>query len=131
AEGSTIVSTDTTPRPAPPRPVFGNFRKPATAGIGRLGTGPVLVLVVLFLCTYFAASRIGAGAGTLMVAVIVAYVVGLVLPDKHGVTLMKKVSEWWRFRNYARTGLNTLAQGPAGVTGDPNTPPPGLLATAE
>lgn len=107
---------------------YGNWRRPRSAGLGKLGLVGTIVVFLGAVCSIIAMLVGGLFAG-LAVAAVAAIVVGLVsLPDRHGLTpgqhIVTRIG-WWRRR---RRGSNFYRSGPLGRTPWGTCQLPGLAA---
>ncbi|WP_372442031.1 SCO6880 family protein [Actinomadura violacea] len=110
-------------------PTYGNWRRPVSPGIGRLGLAGTLILMAgLIIVTLIAtvmpvAGLIGAGVlGLLMLP--------LVIQDQHGRTALQSLtarSNWWWGRSQ---GWHLYRSGPLGVVSHGSCRLPGLLAAS-
>jgi hypothetical protein len=107
---------------------YGNWRKPVSPGIGRLGMLGTLILMagmtVGVVVTLFAGLL-----GGLVVTAVMAVVVGpLFIQDRHGRTAMQRATArwaWWRGRG---AGWHLYRSGPLGLQAHGACRLPGLLA---
>jgi hypothetical protein len=110
-------------------PTYGNWRKPITPGIGRLGLlGTMILMAGLILVTMIAMISVPA-------ALISAVVLGLILAplliqDRHGRTALQAIAArlaWWGGRS---RGWHLYRSGPLGITSRGSYRLPGLLAAS-
>ncbi|WP_329519227.1 SCO6880 family protein [Spirillospora sp. NBC_01491] len=108
-------------------PTYGNWRKPVSPGIGRLGLAGTLILMVgLIIITLVAMASVKAS----LVAVVVLGVVmlPLVIQDQHGRTALQSLTarfNWWSGRSQ---GWHLYRSGPLSVIPHGSCRLPGLLA---
>jgi hypothetical protein len=111
---------------AEPR-TYGNWRKPSSPGIGRLGLGGTLVLLV-GLVAFIVAMAIG-----LLVALVVAVTVGLVMvpfmaTNSHGRNGFQALGSRMAWHGAKRAGATTYRSGPLSAKGSGRFSLPGLAA---
>jgi hypothetical protein len=108
---------------------YGNWRKPASPGIGRLGMlGTMILLVGLVVTTL--AMMLSPVFGLFVGAAVLVALAPLLLQDRHGRTALQAVtarSAWWWGR--AR-GWHLYRSGPLGITAHGSARLPGLLAAS-
>ncbi|MFG1913075.1 SCO6880 family protein [Kribbella sp. NPDC048928] len=108
---------------------YGNWRKPVTAGLGRLGTigtGAVLVLGIVAILAWTAA---GVGAGLVVVVIGAVIVLGLVLRDRHELTAAQRLGERVGYQRATAANSRLYRSGPLGKAGWGTYQLPGLLAS--
>lgn len=109
---------------------YGNWRKPVTPGIGRLGLLGTMILMVGLVSAVLAMLVAGVIGGLVVGAGLVVLLVPLVIQDRHGRTALQagvaRIS-WWRGRS---AGWHLYRSGPLGLTTHGSCRLPGLLATS-
>jgi hypothetical protein len=106
---------------------YGNWRKPISPGIGRLGLLGTMILMI-GLVTVVISMMISIWAGLVAVAVLGVVVAPLVIQDRHGRTALQAATAriaWWRGRS---KGSHLYRSGPLGITAHGSHRLPGLLA---
>lgn len=97
-------------------PTYGNWRKPMSAGIGRLGTLGTLALLVATIVVMITMMLAGMLPALAVAAVVGALVATVVVADRHDRTLAQRMATrvgWWRARN---AGAHLYRSGPLGHT---------------
>ena len=121
--------TATAPTAAGPR-TYGNYRRPATPGLGPLGWLSTLVLLGGVVVVILVVALVGVvPALVLLVAGGLAFG-ALVLKDRHGRSLLARLATragWWRTR---RAGSHLYRSGPLGAVPLGTFSVPGLLASS-
>lgn len=107
---------------------YGNWRKPRSPGIGKLGLLGTMILVCGLVATVISMMLFGL-IGGLVIAVIVATVLTpLLIQDRHGRTALQAATAriaWWRGRS---RGQHLYRSGPLGIIARGTCHLPGLLA---
>lgn len=106
---------------------YGNWRKPVSPGIGRLGLLGTLILLVGLVATALTMmlSLIG---GIIVAAVLLVVLAPLMVQDRHGRTALQAATgrvAWWRGRS---KGWHLYRSGPLGIAAHGSARLPGLLA---
>ncbi|WP_433461841.1 SCO6880 family protein [Spirillospora sp. CA-128828] len=108
-------------------PTYGNWRKPVSPGIGRLGLAGTLILMVgLIVVTMIA--MLSPVASLVAVVVLGLVMVPLVIQDRHGRTALQTLTarlNWWWGRSQ---GWHLYRSGPLSVVPHGSCRLPGLLA---
>lgn len=107
---------------------YGNWRRPVTPGIGRLGMLGTLILMGGMVVAVIAMLVAGL-VGGLVVAAIMGVALGpLLVQDRHGRTMLQSITAglaWWRGR---AAGWHLYRSGPLGLKAHGTCRLPGLLA---
>lgn len=110
-------------------PTYGNWRKPVSPGIGRLGlAGTVILMVGLMIITMIA--MVSTRASLIGVGVLAVTMVPLVVQDRHGRTALQGLTarlNWWWGRSQ---GWHLYRSGPLSVIPHGSCRLPGLLAAS-
>lgn len=110
-------------------PTYGNWRRPVSPGIGRLGlVGTLILLTGLIIVTMIA--MISPKASLVAVVVLGLAMLPLALQDQHGRTALQSVTarvSWWWGRSQ---GWHLYRSGPLSVTSHGSYRLPGLLAAS-
>lgn len=110
-------------------PTYGNWRKPVSPGIGRLGLiGTVILMVGLVISTLIAMVSLMIGLISAMVLGLI--MVPLVVQDRHGRSALQAITArvaWWSGR---AQGWHLYRSGPLGITAFGSYRLPGLLAAS-
>jgi hypothetical protein len=108
-------------------PTYGNWRKPVSPGIGRLGlVGTLILMGGLVMVTMIA--MVSFLAGMIGAVVLGLIMLPLVIQDRHGRTALQAITArvaWWWGRSQ---GWHLYRSGPLGITGLGSHRLPGLLA---
>lgn len=108
---------------------YGNWRRPRTAGIGQLGLAPTLLLLG-GLCVVVLSMLVSIVLA-LVLAVLVALVLApLTIRDRHGRTLLTRMSTRLAWRRSVARGSNLYRSGPLGRTGHGTCTLPGVAASS-
>ncbi|MEU6034147.1 SCO6880 family protein [Actinomadura sp. NPDC047616] len=108
---------------------YGNWRKPVSPGIGRLGllgTG----ILMLGLVTIALSAMISLWAAVIAAVVLAVVMLPLVVQDRHGRTALQAATAriaWWRGRSQ---GWHLYRSGPLGITARGSHRLPGLMAAS-
>ncbi|MFC8041797.1 SCO6880 family protein [Paenarthrobacter sp. NPDC057355] len=112
-------------------PTYGNWRKPRTGGIGKLGSletglliGGLLVVIILFRFT----GALGGAAALVILGVAFA---ALTVRDKHGLSMSQRIIARRLFNRSSKSCRNIYRSGPVGHVPTGKCRLPGLLATSE
>ncbi|MFD0855114.1 SCO6880 family protein, partial [Actinomadura adrarensis] len=108
-------------------PTYGNWRKPVSPGIGRLGlAGTLLLLVGMILVTFVA--MLSALAALVSAMLLGLVMLPLIIQDRHGRTALQamtaRVNWWWGLSQ----GWHLYRSGPLSVIPHGSCRLPGLLA---
>lgn len=122
-----MAATDTAPRAR----TYGNWRRPASAGIagmGTLGTGLMMGGLVMMIIAMM--------AGGMKAAIVVAVLVGVMLlmlmtKDKHGKSALQRMSTRIGWQRAVMTKQNIYRSGPLGRTAWGKFQLPGLAAASQ
>ncbi|WP_328989836.1 hypothetical protein OG394_26715 [Kribbella sp. NBC_01245] len=122
-----MAATDTAPRAR----TYGNWRRPASAGIagmGALGTGLMMGGLVMMIIAMM--------AGGMKAAIVVAVLVGVMLlmlmtKDKHGKSALQRMSTRIGWQRAVMTKQNIYRSGPLGRTAWGKFQLPGLAAASQ
>lgn len=110
-------------------PTYGNWRKPVTPGIGRLGLlGTVILMAGLITLTLIA--MVSTLAAMISAVVLGLVMLPLVVQDQHGRNALQSItarSAWWWGRSQ---GWHLYRSGPLGVIRHGSYRLPGLLAAS-
>lgn len=107
---------------------YGNWRKPVTAGFGKLGTIGSVGLLALGIVAILVWAVAGPVAGLVVVAVGAVAVLALVLRDRHDMTAAHRLGERVGYQRAAATKSQLYRSGPLGKGGWGTYQLPGLLA---
>ncbi|MCW2904711.1 MAG: hypothetical protein JWO67_6976 [Streptosporangiaceae bacterium] len=108
---------------------YGNWRKPASPGIGKLGLLGTLILLFGLVCVVIG-MMIQVWAGVITAVVVAVILVPLVIQDRHGRNALQAMTArmaWWRGRS---EGWHLYRSGPLGITAHGSCRLPGLLAAS-
>lgn len=109
---------------------YGNWRKPTSPGIGRLGLLGTLILLG-GLVTAVLAMLMSLMAGIVVMVVTAVVLAPLLIQDRHGRTALQAMTAriaWWRGRSQ---GWHLYRSGPLGITAHGSFRLPGLLAPSK
>ncbi|MGP4027395.1 SCO6880 family protein [Actinomadura sp. 3N407] len=109
------------------QPTYGNWRKPVTPGIGRLGMLGTMILMVGLMIVAMVA-MISPLSGLVTAVVLGLVLLPLVIQDQHGRNALQSITArvaWWWGRS---RGWHLYRSGPLGVTQYGSCRLPGLLA---
>ncbi|KAB2385950.1 SCO6880 family protein [Actinomadura montaniterrae] len=108
-------------------PTYGNWRKPVSPGIGRLGlAGTLMLMAGLVVITMIA--MVSPKASALGIVVLAVVMLPLVIQDAQGRTALQSLTarfNWWWGRSH---GWHLYRSGPLSVTSRGSCRLPGLLA---
>ncbi|MFJ2561323.1 MULTISPECIES: SCO6880 family protein [unclassified Streptomyces] len=114
-----------------PTPVrtYGNWRKPATAGVGQLGLAPTVIMIAGLVVVVLAMLM------SVVLALVLAIVLTLVLAplavrDQHGRSLLVRMAGRIAWRRNSQRGSTLYRSGPLGRTGHGTCTLPGLAASS-
>lgn len=109
---------------------YGNWRRPASAGLGSLGalgTGVLVGGLVLVILTTMLAGLVPA---LVLAGLVGVFLAGLAVRDRHGASALKRAAVragWWRTR---LAGTDAYRSGPLGAAGWGTFQLPGLAAAS-
>ena len=110
-------------------PTYGNWRKPVSPGIGRLGLlGTIILMAGLVISTLIAMVSLVVGLITAMLVGLI--MLPLVIQDRHGRTALQAITArvaWWSGR---AQGWHIYRSGPLGIIASGSHRLPGLLAAS-
>lgn len=112
-------------------PTYGNWRKPRTGGIGKLGALETALLIGGLLVTIILFRLIGPIGGAVALAVMGGAFIFLTIRDKHGRSAGQRLLARRLFKKASRARRNIYRSGPVGHVPDGKCRLPGLLATSE
>jgi hypothetical protein len=107
---------------------YGNWRRPRSAGLGRLGLLGTGVLMGGIIVVILAVATVGLLAAVVLLVLLALGLGSLMVRDRHGKTglqLLTVRAGWWRARSL---GAHLYRSGPLGRTGWGSFQLPGLLA---
>ncbi|MGK5558974.1 SCO6880 family protein, partial [Actinomadura kijaniata] len=107
---------------------YGNWRKPRSPGIGKLGLLGTLILLFGMVIAVMSMMLIGVLAAVVVAVVLAVVLIPLVIQDQHGRTALQAATArlaWWRGRS---AGQHLYRSGPLGITARGSYRLPGLLA---
>ena len=110
---------------------YGNWRKPRTPGIGKLGLLGTLILMGGMVATIMSMMFFGPLAAFVVAAVVAAVLTPLLIQDRHGRTALQAATAriaWWRGRS---AGQHLYRSGPLGIKARGSCRLPGLLAASQ
>lgn len=109
---------------------YGNWRKPTSPGVGRLGLVGTLILLGGLVVTVLA-MMLSLMAGVVVASVTAVVLAPLLVQDRHGRTALQAMTAravWWRGRS---RGWHLYRSGPLGITAHGSFRLPGLLAASK
>lgn len=110
-------------------PTYGNWRKPVSPGIGRLGLAGTLLLMVGLVVTTMVA-MVSLVASLFGIVILGAVMLPLVIQDQHGRTALQSLTartNWWWGRSQ---GWHLYRSGPLSVVSRGSYRLPGLLSAS-
>ncbi|MEU1121961.1 MULTISPECIES: SCO6880 family protein [unclassified Streptomyces] len=110
-------------------PTYGNWRKPQTAGLGRLSLGTSLLLMgglVVVVIAMLIAFWVAVGLAVVLALALLPTTVS----DRHGRTLMSRMATRLAWRRTVKNGSHIYRSGPLGRTGHGTCTLPGLAAAS-
>lgn len=110
-------------------PTYGNWRKPRTGGIGKLGALETGLLIGGLLVTIILFRLIGPIGGAVALAVMGGAFMFLTIRDKHGRSAGQRLLARRLFKKASRARRNIYRSGPVGHVPDGKCRLPGLLAS--
>ncbi|MEJ8662306.1 SCO6880 family protein [Streptomyces sp. MS1.AVA.4] len=108
---------------------YGNWRRPRTAGLGQLGLAPTL-LMLGGLCVVVLAMLASIMLAVALAGLLVLVLAPLTVRDRHGRTLLARMSTRLAWRRSVSTGSNLYRSGPLGRTGHGTCTLPGVAASS-
>lgn len=111
-------------------PTYGNWRLPQRAGIGRLSGLATALLFVTIIITIFVMRLAGIIPGLIIGVILALFLGSFALKDKHGYTLMERLSERLIFMFARFRKLNIFRSGPLGATPTNEFRLPGVASSA-
>lgn len=112
-------------------PTYGNWRKPATAGIGKMSGVATAMVFILLLVLIIVMQFIG------LIAAGVVFIIGLVLvaafavPDKNGLVFAERVGERVLYVFGKKSRRNVYRSGPLGLSNQGSYKLPGVAASSK
>ncbi|GAA2148873.1 SCO6880 family protein [Actinomadura napierensis] len=110
---------------------YGNWRKPRTPGIGKLGLLGTLILMGGMAATVISMMFFGIIPALVVAVAVVVVLTPLVVQDRHGRTALQAATAriaWWRGRS---GGQHLYRSGPLGIAARGSYRLPGLLAASK
>lgn len=112
------------------RPVlYGNWRQPARAGLGRLSGAATAVLFVVLIVTVVVQASFGLVPAFCTALVSSGFLLVLIKKDRHGATVLQRIGERMMFRRARKRGFTLYRSGPAGKSPWGTCQLPGVLAS--
>ena len=111
-------------------PTYGNGRIPQRAGIGRLSGLATALLFVTIIITIFVMRLAGIIPGLVIGIILALFLGSFALKDKHGMTLMERLSERLIFMLAKFRKLNIFRSGPLGLPPAREFRLPGVASSA-
>ncbi|MEU1132629.1 SCO6880 family protein [Streptomyces sp. NPDC005900] len=110
-------------------PTYGNWRRPQSAGIGRLGLGTSL-LMMGGLVAVVAAMVVSFWLAVILAVLLALALLPMTVTDRHGRTLMIRMATRLAWRRTVKKGSHLYRSGPLGRTGHGTCTLPGLAAAS-
>ncbi|WP_202873459.1 SCO6880 family protein [Kribbella capetownensis] len=108
---------------------YGNWRKPLSTGLGKLGLLGTIALLMLCVAVVLAQQLAGLVWAMLVAAIGGGLLLGLILKDKHDLSSAQRIGPRLGYRVAARTRGRLYRSGPIGKAGWGTYQLPGLLAS--
>ncbi|WP_331758115.1 SCO6880 family protein [[Kitasatospora] papulosa] len=126
--GLVAAVSDNRGGPAPHR-TYGNWRRPATAGLGQLGLAPTVLLLLGLIVVVL--SMLVSVMLALGLAVVLALVLApLAVRDRYNRTMLSRMTTRLAWNRSAGSGSRIYRSGPLGRTGHGTCTLPGLAASS-
>lgn len=110
---------------------YGNWRRPRSAGLWRLGLAPTLLTVAVVVAASLVSMIAGLVAGLVFFAVTVPPLLLLLRPAYDGYTRLQRLGAWAGGARARATGESTYRSGPLTLVGCGTHQLPGLLAASQ
>jgi hypothetical protein len=112
-------------------PTYGNWRKPRTAGIGKLGALETWAMIVALIGLLFVFRLAGPIPGFITLLVLGAALVAFTVRDRHGQSRISRMVAKRSHNKAARRRTNLYRSGPVGLIPGGTAQLPGLLAKSQ